>query len=189
MHIEFLSLTKALNIPLLSEGDIAAVHRLQKQWEHWANRERQHAAARVVEEQQAAFESFLDNPSAETEQKLLVTADADLTATRYATLRRACAALRGRISAEAARIIRPAMDRALEALRDEHARRRETAEPVMSSKDRAPSVIEARLAVESAESIATRLLWASDGTGDKPPVELTSVLIGGASDLTAEDGQ
>ncbi len=40
MHIEFLSLTKALNVPLLSQDDIAAVHRLQKQWEHWANRER-----------------------------------------------------------------------------------------------------------------------------------------------------
>lgn len=189
MHNEFLSLTKALNVPLLSQDDIAAVHRLQKQWEHWAHRERQHAAARVVEEQQAAFTAFLDNPTAETEQKLLVTADADLTGRRYATLRRACVALRGRISAQAAGIIRPAIDRALEALRAEHARRRETAEPVMSSKDRAPSVIEARLAVESAESIATRLLWASDGTSDKPPLELASVLIGGTNDLTAEDGQ
>ncbi len=189
MHNEFLSLSKALNVPLLGPDDIAAIHRLQKQWEHWANRERQHAAARVAEEQQAAFTAFLDNPSAETEQKLLVTADANLTGTRYATLRRACAALRGRISAEAARIIRPAVDRALESLRAEHERRREVAEPVMSSKDRAPSVIEARLAVESAESIATRLLWASDGTSDKPPLELASVLIGGTNDLTAEDGQ
>ncbi len=189
MHIEFLSLTKTLNVPLLSEDEIAAVHRLQKQWEHWANRERQHAPARVAEEQQAAFNAFLNNPTPETEQKLLVTADANLTATRYATLRRACAALRGRLSAEAARIIRPAIDRALEALGAEHAHRRESAEPVMSSKDRAPSVIEARLAVESAESIATRLLWASDGTSDKPPLELASVLIGGTNDLTAEDVQ
>ena len=89
MHIEFLTLTKALNVPLLSEDDITALHRLQKQWEHWANRERQHATAHIAEEQQAAFESFIDNPSAETEQRLLVTADADLTGTRYATLRRA----------------------------------------------------------------------------------------------------
>lgn len=189
MHIEFLSLTKALNVPLLSEDDITALNRLQKQWDHWSNRERQHAASRVAEEQHAAFTAFIDNPTAETEQKLLVTADAELTATRYTTLRRACAALRGRISAEAARIIRPAMDRALEVLRAEHARRREVAEPVMSSRDRNPTVIEARLAVESAESIATRLLWASDGTSDKPPLELASVLIGGANDLTPEDGQ
>ena len=113
MHIEFLTLTKALNVPLLSEDDTTALHRLQKQWEHWANRERQHGASRVAEEQHAAFTAFIDNPTAETEQRLLVTADANLTATRYATLRRACAALRGRISAQAARIIRPAMDRAL----------------------------------------------------------------------------
>ena len=189
MHIEFLSLTKALNVPLLSEDDITALHRLQKQWEHWANRERQHAAARVAEEQQAAFNAFLDNPTPETEQRLFVTADANLTNVRYATLRRACTALRGRISAEAARIIRPAIDRALEALRAEHSRRREVAEPVMSSRDRNPTVIEAQRAVESAESIATRLLWASDGTSDKPPMELASVLIGGANDLTPEDGQ
>ena len=189
MHNEFLSLTKALNVPLLSEDDIDALNRLQKQWAHWSHRERQHAAARIAEEQQAAFTAFLDNPTAENEQRLLVTADADLTGTRYATLRRACTALRGRISSEAARIIRPAIDRALEALRAEHARRRELAEPVMSSKDRAPSVIEARLAVESAESIATRLLWASDGTSDKPPLELASVLIGGANELTPEVGQ
>jgi hypothetical protein len=189
MHTEFLSLTKALKVPPLSEDDTTALHRLQKQWDHWANRERQHAASRVAEEQHAAFNGFLDNSSAEAEQKLLITADADLTATRYATLRRACAALRGRISAEAARIIRPAIDRALDALRSEHAHRREVAEPIMSSRDRAPSVIEARLAVESAESIATRLLWASDGTNDKPPLELASVLIGEAEDLTSEAGQ
>ena len=39
MHIEFLSLTKALNVPLLSGDDCAALNRLQKQWEHWAQRE------------------------------------------------------------------------------------------------------------------------------------------------------
>ena len=54
MHIEFLSLNKALNVPLLSQDHAAALHRLQKQWEHWANRERQHAASGVAEEQQAA---------------------------------------------------------------------------------------------------------------------------------------
>ena len=98
MHIEFLSLTKAQNVPLLSGEDTTALRRLQKQREHWVNRERQPVALRVAKERHAAFAAFLDNPSTETEQKLLVTADAVLTATRYATLRRACAVLRGRIS-------------------------------------------------------------------------------------------
>jgi hypothetical protein len=189
MHTEFLALTKSLNIALLSQDDIATLNRLQKQWEHWSNRERQHAPSRVAQEQEAAFAAFLDNPTAETEQKLLVTADANLTGVRYALLRKACAALRGRIGAEAAHIIRPAIDRALEALRTEHSRRREAAAPVMSSKDRNPAVIEAKRAVESAETIATRVLWASDGTSDKSPFELASVLMSRANHLTAEARQ
>ena len=141
MHDEFFALTKTLNVPLLSEDDITALNRLQKQWEHWANRERQ----------QAAFETFLGNPTAENEQRLVVLADANLTATRYAMLRRACAALRGRISAQAAQIVRPALNRALDALNDEHTRRRESAEPVLSSKERNPIVIEARRAIDFAD--------------------------------------
>ena len=188
MHDEFFTLTKTLNIPLLSEDDIAALHRLQKQWTHWSQRERQHAPLRVAEEQQAAFNAFLDNPTAETEQRMLVVADANLTGTRYALLRRACVALRGRISAQAAKIIQPTLDRVLAALRAEHERRREAAEPVMSSKDRAPLVIEARRALERAESIGNRLLWASDGKSDKQPLELADVLLG-ATELTPEAGR
>ena len=52
MQYEFISLIKALNVPLLSGDDCAALNRLQKQWEHWAQRERQHAAARIATEQQ-----------------------------------------------------------------------------------------------------------------------------------------
>jgi hypothetical protein len=189
MQHEFLILTKALNVPLLSEGDIDALNRQQKQWAHWSQRERQHAATRVAEEQQAAFNAFLDNPSTETEQRLLVTADANLTGTRYATLRRACAALRGRISAQAALIIRPVLDRVLEALRAEHARRREIAEPIMSSRDRNPVVIEAQRAVEYAERLANRVLWASDGKTGTQPLELADVLHAGANDLTPEEGK
>ncbi len=85
---------------------------LQKQWKHWANRERQHAPTQVATEQQAAFETSLGNPNVEKEQRLVVLADANLIGTRYALLRRACAAVRGRISAQAAQIVRPALDRA-----------------------------------------------------------------------------
>lgn len=189
MDNEFLSLTKALNVALLDEADIAALNGLQKQWAHWSQRERQHAALRVAEEQQAAFNAFIDNPSAETEQRMLVVADANLTGTRYALLRKACTALRGRISAQAARIIQPPLVRALDALRAEHARRREAAEPVMSSKDRNPVVIEAQRAVEYAERIGNRLHWATDGTSNKPPIELADVLMSGAKDLTSNTGK
>ena len=64
MQNELIALTNALNVPLLSEDDIAALNRLQKQWEHWALRERQHAALRVAAEQQATFNAFVENPTA-----------------------------------------------------------------------------------------------------------------------------
>src|SRR5207244_2270934 len=98
-------------------------------------------------------------------------------------------ALRGRISAQAAKIIRPPMDRAIHVLHTEHARRREMAEPVMSSKDRHPAVIEAKRALEYAEGIATRLHWANDGSSDKSPLELADVLMSGANDLTPNSGK
>jgi hypothetical protein len=189
MHDEFLALTKTLNVSLLSTDDIATLHHLQRQWEHWMNRERQHAPVRIAEEQRAAFDGFLDNPTSETEQRLLVTADVNLTATRYAILRRACAALRGRIIAQAAGIVHATLSRALEALHTEHERRRETAEPVMSSRDRNPLVVEVRRAVEFAESLLHRAYSALNGSSDVAPLVLADVLVSEAAKLTAEEWQ
>ena len=59
----------------------------------------------------------------------------------------------------------------------------------MSSKDRNPVVVEARKAVEYAEGIGNRLLWASDGKSDKQPVVLADVLMSGANDLTSNAGK
>lgn len=189
MHNEFFALTKILNVPLLSAADVAALRDLQKQWEHWENRERQHAPQRIAEEQSAAFAAFLDNPTGEHEQRLLIVADVNLTGTRYAMLRRACAALRGRISAQAAQIVRPVLDRALDVLNDEHTHRRESAEPVMSSKDRNPVVIETRRAIDFADKLAHRAYTALSGSEDVAPLVLADVLIGGAHVLTPEAGK
>jgi hypothetical protein len=59
-----------------------------------------------------------------SDQRLLVIADANLTGTRYAMLRRVCAALRGRICAQAAAILRPVLEHISAALEAEHTRRR-----------------------------------------------------------------
>jgi hypothetical protein len=177
MHEEFIPLLKSLNIPLLADAEIAALQQLQKRWEHWEGRERQHGPLRVAEDQRLAFAEFLDNPNAETEQRMLVVADANLTGTRYALLRKACAALRGRISAEAAHILRPVLDRMLETLHAEHARCREAAEPVMSSKDRNPRVRELREAIEYADKMSMHALQASGGTSVKSPRDLAGLLM------------
>lgn len=85
MHSEFLALIKVLNVPLRCEDDIAELNPPQKQWVHWSQRERQHAAVRIA-----------------AEQKLLVAADAILTGTGYVALRRGFGEQRGRVGAQAA---------------------------------------------------------------------------------------
>jgi hypothetical protein len=189
MNDAFTTLIQTLKIPLLAEHEVAAVRQLQTEWNHWYERERQIQPLRIAEEQKEAFTSFIESPTPDREYQLMLLADANLTGTRYALLRKACTALRGRISAQAAKLIQRTLDRVLEALRTEHDRRREAAEPVMSSKDRHPAVIEARKAVECAEGIGNRLLWASDGRTDKQPLDLADVLMGGANDLTQNPGK
>lgn len=189
MNDAFITLTNALKIPLLDEDEVAAVRHLQTEWNHWRERERQIMPLRIAEEQEEAFTAFVESPTPEREYQLMLLADATLTGTRYALLRKAFTALRGRISAQAAKIIRPPQERVLAALSAEQDRRRATVEPVMSSRDRHPAVIEARQAVERIEGIGNRLLWASDGKSDKQPMELADVLMSGAKELTPEDGQ
>lgn len=188
MSEEFITLTKALKIPLLDEFDTAAIRQLQTEWNHWRERELAIMPLRIEAEQKEAFAAFVESPTPENEFRLTLRADANLTGTRYALLRRACVALRGRISAQAAKIIQPTLDRVLAALRAEHDRRREAAEPVMSNKDRNPVVIEARRALERAEGIGNRLLWSMDGKSDKQPMELADLLLG-AKELTPEAGR
>jgi hypothetical protein len=177
MSDELVPLLKSLDFELLSEADMDALQQLQKQWLHWQNREQQHAPLRIEQDRRAAYVAFLHNPTQETEQRLMVLADTNLTATRYALLRRAFAELRGRISAQAAAIVAPVMDRAIEALHTEHVRRREAAEPVMSSKDRNPIVIDVRRAIESADRFHSRVLHATTGKSEMSPLELADVLM------------
>jgi hypothetical protein len=145
MHEEFHAILKTLNVPLLSDDEIAALAKLQKQWEHWEKREHHHAPLRIAEEQKAAFEGFLDNPSAENEQRLMVLAETNLTGTRYALLCRAFIALRARVSA----------------------RRLEVAEPILSNKRNNPIVKEVRHAIDLADSIGSRVYSALNGDGSR----------------------
>jgi hypothetical protein len=181
MHEEFVTLLKKLNVPLLTEQDAAKLRLLQKEWKHWEAREEQHMPLRIAEEQRAAYVTFLDNPNAENEQRLMVLADTNLTGTRYGLLRRAFAELRGRLCSQAADIVRPVIHHALAVLNAEHERRQETAEPVMGSKNRNPAVIETRRAIEYGDRISQNVLDASTGRRPKPPLDLADELI--ASEL------
>ena len=185
MNDEFHAILKTLNVPLLSDDEIAALTKLQKQWEHWEKRERHHAPLRIAEEHEAAFDGFLDNPTAESEQRLMVLADTNLTGTRYALLRRAFVALRGRVSARAAEILRPVCQGISAALEAEHARRLEIAEPVLSNKKNNPIVKEIRLLVDLADNIGSHVYSALNGDGSRmSPADLSHSLTPPKPDAT-----
>jgi hypothetical protein len=107
----------------------------------------------------------------------MVLADTNLTGTRYALLRRAFAELRARLSAQAADIVRPVIHHALAVLNAEHERRLETAEPVMGSRNRNPTVIETRRAIEYGDRVSQYVLDAGSNRSSKPPLDLADVLI------------
>lgn len=69
MHEPFLALAKALKVPLLTRDELTELNRLQSQWEHWSERERQHEKAHIAEEQDAALAAFLTDPSADNEAR------------------------------------------------------------------------------------------------------------------------
>lgn len=177
MHEPFLTLAKALKVPLLSRDELAELNRLQSQWEHWSERERQHAPERIAEEHAAAFAAFVADPTTDNEARLLATADTAHIAARFATMRRACHALRQRITAQAAGIVHPVCHRVVEAFTTEHARRREKAEAVMGSKDRHPAVVEMRQAIDFAEKHLHRAFSALNGRQDDAPLALAEALL------------
>ena len=176
MNQEFISLVKNLKLPLLTATEVATLTQLQKQWEHWKQRELEHLPLRIEPHQNAAYAAFLDNPTTENEQRLLVHADRNLTGIRYAFLRRACANLRARIGAQAAAIVKPIAERILAALREEHTRRLELAAPLKWDKNKEPGVVEAQRAMDHAFSWSSRLVSAAK-TGDQPPLQMADVLM------------
>ena len=189
---QFITVTQSLNTPLLTAADIAALRELHAQWEHWHDREEEHSEAKVAEQQKQAFDAFVEQPTAEREHRMLLTADEALTGRRWAVMRRACVALRSRIEADAAKLLHPVIDRLNAALTSEHERRLEAAEPVRSNKRNNPTVIESERALEFCNRMSNYVLWAS-GPADsgRSPLELAGALIAlsEAQHLTAEEGR
>jgi len=114
-----------------------------------------------------------------------VLADTTLTGTRYALLRRAFVALRARVSARAAEILRPVCQRISAALEAEHARRLEASEPVLSNKRNNPILKEVRQAIDFADSIGSRIYSVLNGDGSRmSPADLSHSLTPPKPDST-----
>ena len=161
-----------MKIPTLTPDELAALRQLEKDWQHWRERELGIMPVEIMKQQNAAYAEFLDDPSEENENRLVVLADPLLTGKQYALLRRAFIELRGRITARAAVILRQTLERIKEALTAELDRRLEIAKPV-------PSVKECRTAYEYAQSMDNRVYHASHGHSNETPFQLAGGLAKG----------
>ena len=169
---EFISILKSLRIPTLNPDELAALRQLQQEWEHWRERELGIMPVEIMKQQNAAYAAFLDDPTVENENRLLVLADPVLTDKRYKLLRRAFIELRGRITTQAAVILRQTLGRIKEALTAELDRRLEIAKPI-------PTAKECRTAYEYAQSMDNRVYHACHGHGNETPFQLAGGLAKG----------
>ena len=172
---EFIALLKSLKIPMLSPEEIAVLGQLDQEWRHWEQRRRELFPQQTAGKLQAAYDAFMADPSEENEHRLVVLADPVLSEKRYALLRRAFEDLRGRVGAQAGKILSPALSRIREALSVEHERRRAKVEKFMDSQDRDPHVREIKLALDFVECISRGV----QRTNSESPLTMASVLAKG----------
>ena len=168
----------SLKLPSLTKADRAALRSLQREWEHHSARLGQLDPERILADQKTAYHAFLADPTEENEQRLAVLADERLTAKRHSLLRQAHMELRRRANEKAGTILRPAMERAQQALTRELEARQETLRTTGMNHWHDDRCIELRRAVDQValglDTVAQAA--ASIQGGDIPPLELAAML-------------
>lgn len=110
---------RSLNLTVLTHADVSALTALQRDWERHSERMSQLRPEHAISDRTVAYLAFLNDPSAEKEQRLAVLADERLTAKRYALLHEAHAQVRRVIFGKAAGIVDSALATLQQTLRDE----------------------------------------------------------------------
>jgi hypothetical protein len=176
-----LAIINSLNLPALSNGDIAALKSLQRDWNQHSARMNLLMPDRALADQKAAFSAFLADPTEENEQRLAVLADERLTAKRYGLLHEAHAELRRRISQKAAGIVRPVLESMQQALQGELEARQEAAQSEGLSKRTDERCVVIR---ETLGQVALGLKTVDEVTNitpveDRSPMDLAALLLQG----------
>jgi hypothetical protein len=172
MNTSLQDILTPLGVDPIPASDLARIAELQKQWLHWDKKADHYRNTTAEPEFQQARADFLENPTPATEQRLLVLADTTLTMRRYCVLHRAIRELQSRLTAQAAAILQPHLDRARSALDAEYSRRYEKAEPVWSNKKNHPTVRECKRWMDEADTVGQRIFRAADGNSEQSPESL-----------------
>lgn len=175
------ALLEPLKVPALSEENRSALNLLQHEWEQHSQRMNALIPERVLADHKTAYRSFLETPTSENEQRLLVLADTQLTDRRHAVLLKAYAELQRRAQAKAVEILRPVLERIQRAFageleRRETSARKEDLNPRMDS-----GCIEIRRAQECIAHELSNLDQAtmSSQAPETAPMDMAAVLLAG----------
>lgn len=189
MHTSITTLLTTLKLPTLSQADITTLNLLQRQWEQHAERLHRLRPEQVLVDQRAAYKVFLDDPTPDNEQKLVVLADAQLTGRRHAMLHDAYAELQRRIQSKIADILRPVLEKIHAAFQKELACREASAQSEGLNTRTDVGCIEMRRAVER---IAHELSTVAEGVfypqiEDKSPLDMAALLLQAGEQMVEDE--
>lgn len=183
------ALLEPLKVPTLSEEDRSALNLLQHEWEQQTQRMNALIPERVLADQKAAYKTFLETPTPESEQRLLVLADTQLTNRRHEVILKAYAELQRRTQAKAAQLLRPALERIHGAFAAELERRETSARKEDLNPRTDAGCIEMRRAQERIAQELCNLDQAtmSSQAPATAPMDLAAVLLVGTESTIATE--
>ena len=160
-----------LGAELPGENEIAKLAKLEAEWLRLEKEERERNPLRIPADYEAAYEVFVDNPTAENEAVVSEMADQNATATLFAATRASLADRRRFATGKAGYILKPFCAQIVVALRAELNR----VDPDFKSKDSA--VVECRALLEEMIRMEVHLRWATAFKSELTPMELAAPIL------------
>lgn len=173
MNTELRSMLTSRGTALPGENEIDRLCELEGRWRALEARRALVTPWRVAQDQKAAHEAFLADPSEENEMRVGELADTGQTAVRYAARHRALTAAMGLLAREAADMLAPFFTKACVALQEEMDLRRENKTTDYAKSD--PAVKQCRDWMTDADRAGSRTSCAHQG--DHSPMQLAEFFM------------
>lgn len=183
MKTELRTLLTGRGIALPGENEIERLRELEGRWRALEARRALVTPLRVAEDQKAAHEAFLADPSPENEMQIAVLADTQQTLVRYAARHKALTEAMGQLARGAANMLAPFFTAACVALQEEMEVRRENKKTSYTAND--PAVKQCRDWMNDCDRACIRAMHADQG--EHSPMEVAEFFL--PSPEAKEDGE
>jgi hypothetical protein len=173
MKSENQTMITKLGVQLPGENEIAKLAELEADWKRIEKRERELNPLRIPADYEAAYEVFVDNPTAENREQHLELIDQARTATQFAASRVALAERRRFVAGKAGYLLKPFCAQIMTALYGYLA---------VQMKDLGvprndPSLLEYREVLDVMTRMEVHLRWATEWKSELSPMELAAPIL------------